>query len=134
MPHIIVEYTDNLVSDGDIQGLLRKLAAKMVESDGVFPIGGVRVRATRLSEYVIADGKGDYGFVNTTAKIGAGRPLPFKQKFFGEMFDIIKQHFHVLMSQRLIALSLYVEEIDEKGAFRQNNIHLRFKSASGAST
>jgi 5-carboxymethyl-2-hydroxymuconate isomerase len=134
MPHIIVEYTDNLASDGDIQGLLRKLAAKMVDSDGVFPIGGVRVRATRLSEYVIADGNADYAFVNTTAKIGAGRPLSFKQKFFGEMFEIITQHFRALMSERLIALSLYVEEVDEKGAFRENNIHLRFKSASRAPT
>jgi len=134
MPHIIVEYTDNLVGDGDIQGLLRKLAAKMVDSDNVFPIGGVRVRATRLSEYVIADGKDDYAFVNTTAKIGAGRPLPFKQKFFGEMFEIITQHFHTLMSERLIALSLYVEEVDEKGAFRENNIHIRFKSDSRAPT
>ena len=130
MPHVIVEYTDNLVSEGDILGLLGKLAAKMADSDGVFPIGGVRVRATRLSEYVIADGNGDYAFVNTTVKIGAGRPPAFKQKFFGEMFEIIRHHFHAPTSERLIALSLYVEEIDEKGAFRENNVHLRFKSAS----
>jgi len=133
MPHVIVEYTDNLAPNGDIRGLLKKLAEKMIASDGVFPIGGVRVRAQRLSEYVIADGKGDYAFVNVTAKIGAGRDPSFKQKFFGEMFEIVRQHFRVLLPTHLIALSLYVEELDEKGAFRDNNIHLRFKSSSKAS-
>jgi 5-carboxymethyl-2-hydroxymuconate isomerase len=134
MPHIIVEYTDNLAADGEIRRLLEKLAAKMANSDGVFPIGGVRVRAVRLSEYVIADGKDDYAFANVTAKIGSGRSPDFKQKFFGEMFEIVKQHFKALLSERLVALSLYVEEIDEKGAFRENNIHLRFKSVSRAPT
>ena len=133
MPHVIVEYTDNLAPNGDIRGLLEKLADKMAASDGVFPIGGVRVRALRLLEYVIADGKGDYAFVNVTAKIGAGRDHSFKQKFFGEMFEIVKQHFRVLFPTHLIALSLYVEELDEKGAFRDNNIHLRSKSSSKAS-
>ena len=133
MPHIIVEYTDNLAPDGDIRGLLEKLAAKMIDSGGVFPVGGVRVRAQRLSEYVIADDKGDYAFVNVTAKIGAGRDPSFKQKFFGEMFEIVKHHFKARLPENLIALSLYVEELDEKGAFRENNIHLRFKSSSKAS-
>lgn len=128
MPHVIVEYTDNLSPSGDIRGLLEKLAAKMADSGGVFPIGGVRVRAHRLTEYVVADGKGDYAFVNVTAKIGAGRAPAFKQKFFGEMFEIVKQHFKVRLPERLLALSLYVEELDEKGAFRENNIHHRFKS------
>ena len=133
MPHVIVEYTDNLAPSGNIRGLLEKLAAKMIDSGGVFPIGGIRVRAQRLSEYVIADGKGDYAFVNVTAKIGAGRDPSFKQKFFGEMFEIVRQHFRVLLPTHLIALSLYVEELDEKGAFRDNNIHLRFNSPSRAS-
>jgi 5-carboxymethyl-2-hydroxymuconate isomerase len=133
MPHVVVEYTDNLAPNGDIRGLLEKLAEKMIASDGVFPIGGVRVRAQRLLEYVIADGKGDYAFVNVTAKIGAGRDPSFKQKFFGEMFEIVRQHFRVLLPTHLIALSLYVEELDEKGSFRDNNIHLRFKSSSKAS-
>lgn len=129
MPHIIVEYTDNLGDEADIPDLLKKLAAKMVDSGGVFPIGGVRVRAIRLTEYVIADGEGDYALVNATAKIGAGRPADFKQAFFGEMFEIIKRHFAKLYSERLLALTLYVEEADENGSFKQNNIHAKFRSA-----
>ncbi len=129
MPHLIVEYTDNLAAEGDIPGLLRKLAARLAESGGVFPIGGIRVRAIRLTEYVIADGQDDYAFVNATARIGPGRPDAFKQEFFGAVFDVIKAHFADLFERRYLALSLYVEEADEAGSFKQNNIHLKFRSA-----
>ena len=127
MPHIIVEYTDNLGPEADMAGLLKKLAAKMCASDGVFPIGAVRVRAIRLSEYVIADGEDNYAFVNITAKIGAGRPAEFKKRFFGELFDLIKAHFEKIFAERYLALSLYVEEADETGSYKHNNIHQKFK-------
>ncbi|MEA1672792.1 5-carboxymethyl-2-hydroxymuconate Delta-isomerase [Nitrospirillum sp. BR 11163] len=127
MAHCIVEYTDNLGVEADIPGLLHKIAAKFRDSDGVFPIGGIRVRALRLTEYVIADGREDDAFVNATVKMGAGREPEFKKRFFGEMFEIIKAHFAQLYAKRYLALTLYVEEADENGSFKQNNLHLRFK-------
>ena len=127
MAHCIVEYTDNLGADADIPGLLAKIAGKFRDSDGVFPIGGIRVRAIRLTEYVIADGLEDDAFVNATVKMGAGRPAEFKKRFFGEMFDIVKDHFAALYAKRYLALTLYVEEADENGSFKQNNLHARFK-------
>ena len=49
MPHCIVEYTDNLGPEAAIPALLQKLAAAFRDSDGMFPVGGIRVRAmTRL--------------------------------------------------------------------------------------
>lgn len=128
MPHMIVEYSDNLAEAGDIPALLQKIAAKLCDSGGVFPIGGVRVRAYRASEYVIADGLDDYAFFHAVAKIGAGRPDDFKKRFFGEVFDIIKAHFAELMEARYVALSMYVEEADEAGSFKHNNIHRKFKA------
>jgi len=127
MPHCIVEYTDNLGQDAAIPDLLEKLAAKFRDSDGVFPTGGVRVRAIRLTEYVVADGKGDDAFVNITAKIGPGRDSDFKKQFFKQMFDMVKEHFKQTFASRSFALSLYVEEADENGSFKENNIHARLK-------
>lgn len=128
MPHTIVEYSDNLVEDGDIPGLLQKIAAKLCDLDGVFPIGGVRVRAYRCSEYVIADGKDDYAFVHTVVKLGAGRPVAFKERFFDELFTLIEAHFAEIASRRYLALSMYVEEADEAGSYKHNNIHRKFKA------
>ena len=127
MAHAIVEWTDNLEGDADIRGLLELIAAAMRDSGGVFPWGGIRVRGIRLGDYVIADGKADDAFVNITVKMGAGRSAEFKQAFFSGLFDQVKAHFAELFDRRSIALSLYVEEADEAGSFKHNNIHKRFR-------
>jgi 5-carboxymethyl-2-hydroxymuconate isomerase len=128
MPHTIIEYSDNLTGEGDIPGLLKKIAAKLCSSGGVFPIGGVRVRAHPVSDYVIADGADDYAFLHTVVKLAAGRPEEFKKRFFDELFELIKAHFADLMSRRYLALSMYVEEVDEAGSYKHNNIHRKFKA------
>jgi 5-carboxymethyl-2-hydroxymuconate isomerase len=130
MAHITVEWTDNLAEEGNIRGLLELIAAEVRNTGGVFPIGGIRVRGIRLTDYVIADGKEDDAFVHITAKIGRGRSDEFKSQFFSKLFDKVKAHFSELSSRRYLALSLYVEEADEAGSFKQNNIHARLKKAT----
>jgi len=127
MAHAVVEWTSNLKGEADIRGLLELIAAAMRNSDGVFPWGGIRVRALRLDDYVIADGKADDAFVNVTVKMAAGRSAEFKKAFFTDLFEQIKAHFAELCDRRYLALSLYVEEADEAGSFKHNNIHRRFK-------
>ena len=127
MAHAIVEWTDNLEGEADIRGLLELIAAAMRDSGGVFPWGGIRVRGIRLSDYVIADGKADDAFVNITVRMAAGRPAEFKQAFFAGLFDQVKAHFADLYARRYLALSMYVEETDEAGSFKHNNLHARFR-------
>ena len=99
----------------------------MRDSEGVVPLGGIRVRGIRLDDCVIADGKADDAFVNITIKMGAGRSADFKHRFFTRRFDAVKAHFEPLFASRYLALSMYVEEADEAGSFKPNNIHARFK-------
>jgi 5-carboxymethyl-2-hydroxymuconate isomerase len=129
MAHAIVEWTDNLEGQADIHGLLQLIAKAMREADGVFPWGGIRVRAIKLTDYVIADDTGEDAFVNVTVKMGAGRPAEFKQRFFNDLFEAVKVHFGSVFDSRYLALSLYIEEADEAGSFKHNNIHKRFRKA-----
>lgn len=129
MPHIFVEWTDNLEADGfEIRPLLQLIARSMRESDGVFPVGGIRVRGIRLTDYVIADDNGDYAFINVTVKIGAGRPAEFKKVFFTGLFEAIKAYVADIYDRRALALSLYIEEGEDSASFKHNNIHLRLKA------
>jgi 5-carboxymethyl-2-hydroxymuconate isomerase len=130
MAHATVEWTDNLEGEADIHGLLELIARRMREADGVFPWGGIRVRAIRLTDYVIADGSGQDAFVNITVRMAAGRPAEFRQRFFGALFEAVKAHFAPLMERRYLALSLYVEETDEASSYKHNNIHARFRKAT----
>jgi 5-carboxymethyl-2-hydroxymuconate isomerase len=62
MPHFTIEYSANLdsrVEMGEVVELARKAAAET----GIFPLGGIRVRAIRCEHYAIADGAADAGFL-----------------------------------------------------------------------
>ncbi len=129
MPHLIYEYTDNLGDEADIKGLLRKSNQILIAQEGVFPIGGVRSRAIRLTDYCVADGAEDDAFVHATLKIGAGRTAQQKQKACDELFAMITEHFSNQFARRGIALSMECAEFSEAGTWKKNNIHARYKKS-----
>ncbi len=126
MPHVIVEYTDNLNERTNIQDLLEKINRVLVTRDDTYPIGGVRVRAHEVKHYHIADGKEDDAFVHVTFKIGKGRSEEVKQATCEEIFEVMKEHFSSLFEEHYLALSLELVEFQHK-TYKQNNIHSRFK-------
>ncbi|MGI9025215.1 MAG: 5-carboxymethyl-2-hydroxymuconate Delta-isomerase [Burkholderiaceae bacterium] len=132
MPHVVIEYTDNLRADADIAALLKKTNALLIEqrtdAGPVFPIGGIRSRAIALTEYGIADGGADDAFVHVTVKIGAGRDAATKKRAFDALFAMLEEHFADLYARRGLALSMEVVEFSEAGTWKHNNIHERFKA------
>ena len=54
MPHLVLEYTDNIKSDARIRELLEKSAAVLRAQGGVFPLGGIRCRAIGSSSEAIS--------------------------------------------------------------------------------
>lgn len=128
MPHIIVEYTDNIAGDAAIPDLLRKCNAVMIAQNGIYPIGGIRSRAVCLHDYVVADGSQDDAFVHVTLKIGAGRSAEIKRQTGDALFAMIQDHFAALFARRGLALSLEIHEFDEAGTWKHNNIHARYRA------
>jgi 5-carboxymethyl-2-hydroxymuconate isomerase len=126
MAHATIEWTDNLEGELDLQGLMQLLADEMrLRSDGVFPVGGIRVRACRLADYVIADGTcPEDAFINIDIKMGAGRSAEFRQVFFTAMFERVREFLGDMFQRRPLALSLYVEETE---GWKHNSIHHRLK-------
>lgn len=127
MPHIIVEYTDNLTAETDIAELLQKLNHVLIARGTVFPVGGIRSRAIALTDYCIADGTEDDAFVHTILKIGAGRAYDVKKEACDALFKTIQEHFAPLMEKRYLALSMELYEFGELSDYKQNNIHKRYK-------
>lgn len=127
MPHLIYEYTDNLLPDADIAALLRKSNQVLIDQRGVFPTGAIRSRAVRLAEYCVADGTADDAFVHGVLKIGAGRSDEAKKKAGDDLFKMICEHFAPIFARRSLALSLEIVEFSEAGTWKQNNIHARYR-------
>lgn len=127
LPHFIVEYTDNIKNEANIAKLFEEIHKVLIARDTIFPIGGIRSRAIELHDYRMADGAEDDAFVHAILKIGAGRSAEIKKDVGDALFEVMKEHFSLLMSTRYLALSMELIEFSEAGSYKQNNIHSRFK-------
>ena len=131
MPHLIIEYSANIEDRIALDALLDKLHACALET-GVFPLGGLRVRAHRADAYRIADKSPDNGFVHVTALIGHGRPLDVQQRAAEELFGVLAKHLDALYAKSPLAISLNVQEFHPVLNFKKNNLHEHVKKrASG---
>ena len=130
MPHLIVEYSANIEDQIALDALLDKLHTCALGT-GVFPLGGLRVRAHRADAFRIADKAPDTGFVHVTALIGHGRPLDVQQRAAEELFAVLTKHLEPLYDKSPLALSLNVQEFHPVLNFKKNNLHEYVKRRGG---
>jgi len=122
LPHLVIEYSANVEDRIALGELLDKLHACALTT-GVFPLGGLRVRAHRADAYRIADKAPDNGFVHVTAMIGHGRPLDVQQRAGELLFAALTAHLASLYEQSPLAISLNIQEFHPVLNFKQNNLH-----------
>lgn len=122
MPHLIVEYSANLESDLDLRAVVSALHAAALET-GVFPIGGLRVRASRREIYKIADGHADNAFIHVQARIGVGRTPQVRAQAAETIFEALKAETGDVYARRPLGLSFEIVEIDPVGSLKHNNLH-----------
>lgn len=122
MPHFIAEYSANIHDDIDFPEFFGQVN-QFLGNTGVFPLGGIRSRAIRMDDYVIADAKHDYAFIHMTLKVGAGRDIETRQGVAEALFKLIEAHFQALKDKRLLAISFEMIELDPVLNFKSNNIH-----------
>lgn len=127
MPHFILEYSANLDEELDLPQLFTALNEAAQES-GIFPLGGIRFRAVRCEDCLIADGDPENGFVHLTAKIGAGREFETRQAASEKLFEALVKQLADLYERRPLALSLEVSELTPGLSFKKNNIHEKLKA------
>ena len=88
MPHFTIEYSGNL--DGHVDmGAVVELVRKAAVETGIFPLGGIRVRAVRCEHYAIADGNKSLGFLDMVLRLGEGRDLATRKKAGEHVFKAL---------------------------------------------
>ena len=91
MPHFTIEYSANLDGRIDI-GAACEVVRKAAVETGIFPLGGIRVRAIRCEHYAIADGSKDFAFLDMVLRLGEGRDLPTRKKAGEHIFQALSRH------------------------------------------
>ena len=132
MPHFTIEYSANLDRHVDM-GAVVELVRKAAVETGIFPLGGIRVRAVRCEHYAIADGRKNYGFLDMVLRLGEGRDLATRKKAGERIFKALSTHLDPVFASSKFALSFDMQINDKDTSWKRNNIHdvLKAEAAHG---
>ena len=119
MPHLTLEYTDNL--QVDVQPLLTRLHAEAVAT-GAINLKGIKSRAIRHTEYRIADGNPDYAFVHVNLLIREGRSIEIQKEAARRVMAVLKDTFGHRFDKGYLSLSVDIKEMREGIALTDHNI------------
>lgn len=131
MPHFTIEYSANLDAQIDM-GKVVELVRKAAVETGIFPLGGIRVRAVRCEHYAIADGQRNFGFLDMVLRLGEGRDLATRQKAGEHIFKILSAHLDPVFANSKFALSFDMQINDKETSWKRNNIHEALKVEAAA--
>jgi len=132
MPHFTIEYSANLDGLVDMARTVELVRKAAVET-GIFPLGGIRVRAIRCEHYAIADGRGDYGFLDMVLRLGEGRDLATRKKAGEHIFKALSAHLDPVFARSKFALSFDMQINAKDTSWKRNNIHdaLKVETVNG---
>ncbi len=125
MPHFTIEYSANLAGRTDI-GEVVDLVRRTALATGVFPIGGIRVRAIRCDHYAIGDGNPDLAFLAMVLRMGKGRDYDTRKAAGEAIFRALAAHLEPVFATSLLSLSFEIVEVAELN-WKKNNIHDHLK-------
>jgi 5-carboxymethyl-2-hydroxymuconate isomerase len=127
MPHFTIEYSANLDGRLDMAKVV-ELVRKAAAETGIFPIGGIRVRAIRCEHYAIADGSAQSGFLAMLLRLGEGRDLAARKKAGEHIFKALSSHLDPVFAAGRFALSFDMQINDKETSWKRNNIHEALKA------
>ena len=127
MPHFTIEYSANLDARLDMAKVVEVVRKAAVET-GIFPLGGIRVRAIRCEHFAIADGRPQHGFLDMVLRLGEGRDLATRQKAGEHIFKVLSSHLEPVFAGGKFALSFDMQINDKETSWKRNNIHEALKA------
>jgi 5-carboxymethyl-2-hydroxymuconate isomerase len=127
MPHFTLEYSANLDARTDMAKIVEVVRKAAVET-GIFPVGGIRVRAVRCEHYAIADGNPELGFLAMVLRLGEGRDLATRKKAGEHVFKALSTFLDPVFARSKFALSFDIQINDKEMSWKRNNIHELLKA------
>jgi 5-carboxymethyl-2-hydroxymuconate isomerase len=127
MPHFRIEYSANLdaqVDMADVVGVVRRAAVET----GIFPLGGIRVRAVRCEHYAIGDGNPEFAFLDMVLRLGEGRDLQTRKTAGEHIFRALSACLDPVFAKGKFALSFDMQINDKETSWKRNNIHEALKA------
>jgi 5-carboxymethyl-2-hydroxymuconate isomerase len=122
MPHFSIEYSSNLDGRVDI-GAACEVVRKAAVQTGMFPLGGIRVRAIACKHFAIADGRPHLSFLDMILRLGEGRDLAARRQAGEHIFKALSDYLDPLFADGKFALSFDMQINDKDTSWKRNGIH-----------
>lgn len=90
MPHIIVEYSDNIQNQLDVSAFMQKMHQCVINHD--IAAHKIKTRAIQLNDYIIGDAKPDDSMIHTTLLLLEGRGQDFAKTLGQAAYDTAKEY------------------------------------------
>ena len=133
MPHVVINYSENLEPLVDMAAFCREIAAALVaqkDANGmpVFPTGGTRVFAYPARHCAIADGKGDYGVCYVNMRIAKGRSEATKTAAGDALLRLAQARFADAFAKGRVGVTIQIDESPgQVYDAKHSNLHPLFK-------
>lgn len=111
MPHFHIDYSPNLEARLDIAAFCTCLRDAAVAT-GLFPLAGIRIRATPAAHVVMADGNPDHAFLDLSVRLRAGRAQEAKERATQQIFDAAAAFCAPVLESSSFMLSMEMRDID----------------------
>jgi 5-carboxymethyl-2-hydroxymuconate isomerase len=111
MPHFQIDYSPNLEARLDMAALCVVIRDAAVET-GVFPVAGIRIRATPCAYVVMADGNPEHAFLDLSVRLRGGRTLEMRKAATATIFAAIEAYCAHVLATSSFMLSMEMRDID----------------------
>ena len=122
MPHFTIEYSSNVAMRVKPEAMVEAVRAAAVTT-GMFPIGGIRVRAYPAQDYAVADGDPFHAFVAMTLALAQGRSAEARREAGAAIFRALEAALAPAFAAGPLALSFEMREMEEAFSFKANTVH-----------
>jgi 5-carboxymethyl-2-hydroxymuconate isomerase len=117
MPHMILEYSANVVDEIDESAVARDLNRELVAS-GPFRLEDVKARVYRAERFAVAGGGEGLAFAHLTLRILEGRDAETRRAAGEHMLGVLKRTFARSLAEMDCQLTVEVCEMSPANYFK----------------
>ena len=117
MPHLILEYSENITEQVQFQQLFAELHTALNEICNI-KLDNCKSRAVGHSTFYIGEGHSDNAFVSLSVAFLEGRSLDLKRKLGARLLDILKKYYHCIETTLKLQISVEIKDIQRPLYFK----------------
>ncbi len=119
MPHLILEYSDNIIESPDPSRVLGTLSRTLADNDEI-DLANIKSRLVKSEHYFVSDGSRDQAFLHLQVALLAGRSPQFKAELSKKLYDTVVQLFSESTRNLNCSVTVEIRDMDSRAYTKQS--------------